>query len=92
LGGMLALPCSDWTEAQPTETPPITANWEASETVRHTFTHFHLVLQVKTSRVDARETPSRGGFVQVHDLRASTLPTVMRKAYRSGSEALGKSQ
>ena len=89
LGGMLGLPCSDWTEELPMETPPITAEWATSSTVRHTFTHFHLSLTVKTAHVSLDAAPIRGAFVPAQNFRASTLPTVMRKAYRSGNKALG---
>src|SRR6056297_2647795 len=76
LGGMLAFPTSDWSEA-PAPAPPALADWTEAGEVRHTFTHFHLVLRVLTA--DRPGPPSRGEFAA---LDPSTLPTVFRKAYK----------
>jgi A/G-specific adenine glycosylase len=48
--------------------------------VRHTFTHFHLILDVMVAKV-GDVTPDRGRFVPRTDFRPSDLPTVMRKAF-----------
>ncbi len=82
LGGMLGWPGSEWSEA-PTEAPPFTADWQdLGGEVRHTFTHFHLILQVRIATLpkgynanEGQEILSRTAF------RPSDLPTVMRKAY-----------
>lgn len=85
LGGMLGWPGSDWTDIttdRPTGTPPIQAPWhDLPGEVRHTFTHFHLVLTVKVARIDPDVQPDRGSFVARQDFRPSDLPTVMRKAF-----------
>lgn len=87
LGGMLSLPGSVWVEGVPTEAPPIDATWtEADTNVRHTFTHFHLVLQIMVAEVAPDQTPTRGTFAQ--GVRPGDLPTVMRKALRAGLDAL----
>jgi A/G-specific adenine glycosylase len=79
LGGMLGWPGSDWTENTPVAEPPIRAEWKTiNEEARHTFTHFHLRLTVKTALVPMERPPERGMFVE--DLNPSDLPTVMRKA------------
>lgn len=79
LGGMLGWPCSDWGDA-PTHAPPAAANWTRIDMeVRHTFTHFHLILDVMTTTSDA--DPDRGGFLKHHAFAPADLPTVMRKAY-----------
>ena len=87
LGGMLGWPGSEWGEA-PEEAPPIAAEWKALNTeARHTFTHFHLRLTVKTALVPMDRPPERGEFVEAEDFDPKDLPTVMRKAYdlaRSG--------
>ncbi|PWJ17431.1 A/G-specific adenine glycosylase [Jannaschia seohaensis] len=75
LGGMLAFPTSDWSEA-PTPAPPALADWYELGEVRHTFTHFHLILTVLAA--DRPGPPSRGAFAP---LDPSTLPTVFRKAH-----------
>ena len=81
LGGMLGWPGSEWNEA-PEEAPPIRAEWKTlPEEARHTFTHFHLRLTVKTALVPMERLPSRGEFVELHAFRPSDLPTVMRKAF-----------
>lgn len=81
LGGMLGWPGSDWNE-DPVETPPCTADWTTLPAdVRHTFTHFHLILQVKTAKVATEHPIESGAFLNKHDFRPSDLPTVMRKAY-----------
>ncbi|MGE4610074.1 MAG: A/G-specific adenine glycosylase [Paracoccaceae bacterium] len=81
LGGMMALPTTDWTETEAIEMPPINANWQALVTpVKHTFTHFHLVLTVLTTTV-VDVSPTRGWFEIPDATTAGKLPTVMRKAY-----------
>ncbi|MFL4469614.1 A/G-specific adenine glycosylase [Tateyamaria armeniaca] len=81
LGGMLGWPGSDWVdigEPRPVA-PPIHAPWvKVDGEVRHTFTHFHLMLDVMTARVANDAT---GTFLPHDRFRPSDLPTVMRKAY-----------
>lgn len=83
LGGMLGWPGSDWIDVEhvrPKGTPPVTGTWtQKSEEVRHTFTHFHLILTVMLTKTD--NTPTVGHFVDLTDFRPSDLPTVFRKAY-----------
>ena len=85
LGGMLGWPGSDWVDTDlplPEVAPPCTAEWQLSEgEVRHTFTHFHLILHVFTARLPQDCTPERGTFKSADDFRPSDLPTVMRKAF-----------
>jgi A/G-specific adenine glycosylase len=75
LGGMLAFPTSDWSE-DPAPAPPALADWREAGTVRHTFTHFHLILTVMTAARPG--PPKRGAFAP---LDPATLPTVFRKAH-----------
>lgn len=75
LGGMLGFPGDDWDGAG--GGTPATADWNEIGEVRHTFTHFHLILRVLAARIDG--PVSRGDWVAV--LRPSDLPTVMRKAH-----------
>jgi A/G-specific adenine glycosylase len=84
LGGMLGWPGSDWvaaTGARP-ENPPLDAQWQklAGE-VRHTFTHFHLMLDVMIADVGDEAQAKAGRFLPRTQFRLSDLPTVMRKAY-----------
>jgi A/G-specific adenine glycosylase len=81
LGGMLAWPGSDWSNA-PTDAPPIEADWQdAGAEVRHTFTHFHLRLALRVAAVGTAAVPMRGAFVARGAFCPGDLPTVMRKAY-----------
>ncbi|HEX8841165.1 MAG TPA: A/G-specific adenine glycosylase [Sphingomicrobium sp.] len=81
LGGMAALPGSDWTEAR------LPSNARRLGTVRHVFTHFALELQVV-----ARSDPEGEGWWQpISDLDGAGLPTLYRKAAElalDGSERL----
>lgn len=85
LGGMLGWPGSDWldvTTGTPDEAPPIRAEWKTLPAeARHTFTHFHLRLTVKTALVPMDRTPTIGSFVAPEDFSPASLPTVMRKAF-----------
>ncbi len=79
LGGMLGWPGSDWNE-DPQPHPPIETQWQdTGMEVRHTFTHFHLKLQVLTSWAETE--PERGQFVPHPQFSPASLPTVMRKVY-----------
>jgi A/G-specific adenine glycosylase len=74
LGGMLGFVGDAWDGAG--GEAPFAAEWQDLGEVKHTFTHFHLILQVK--RADGPANPERGEFM---DLIPADLPTVMRKAY-----------
>jgi A/G-specific adenine glycosylase len=79
LGGMAALPGSDWTEVQPAVRSPL-------GTVRHVFTHFSLDLAL-----EARPEPAGEGWWHPLDrLDEAGLPTLYRRAaelvLRSGEE------
>ncbi|MBT8408943.1 MAG: A/G-specific adenine glycosylase [Alphaproteobacteria bacterium] len=90
LGGMLGFPSSDWSDA-PAEAPPLDAEWQAPGLeVRHTFTHFHLLLELRTTLVSAATKPDRGGFVPHIEFRPADLPTLMRKAYDLASGAFAE--
>ncbi|NIZ15207.1 A/G-specific adenine glycosylase [Phaeobacter sp. HF9A] len=82
LGGMLGWPGSEWA-ATPQETPPFVTNWQdLGAEVRHTFTHFHLILQVRIGQLPADYVPAPGQeILSRHAFRPSDLPTVMRKAF-----------
>ena len=84
LGGMLGWPGSDWIDIsapRPTA-PPLDANWQrVAGEVRHTFTHFHLMLDVMVAEVGPEADPDAGDFVPHTSFRPSDLPTVMRKAF-----------
>ena len=76
LGGMLALPSSDWGEA-PEDRPPASADWTEIGEVRHTFTHFHLRLRVRVATGDSGD----GRFLPATQA-VEAMPTVFAKALR----------
>ncbi|WP_417250217.1 A/G-specific adenine glycosylase [Celeribacter sp.] len=79
LGGMLGWPGSEWNDA-PEPTPPFHAAWQEVGEVRHTFTHFHLILRVHRAE-DITDPPETAQLVGANAFRPSDLPTVMRKAF-----------
>ena len=83
LGGMLALPSSDWLEVLPEPDPPIVADWQAlPATVRHTFTHFHLELRVHLCPAGQADRADVSGFKPAIEFDPDHMPTVFRKAWR----------
>jgi A/G-specific adenine glycosylase len=84
LGGMLGWPGSDWVNTDlphPDSTPPAQGDWCLLDgEVRHTFTHFHLVLRVMAADLPQHTRPLYGEFKPHNTFRPSDLPTVMRKA------------
>jgi len=81
LGGMRALPSSDWSAA-PDATPPLPASWTAlSEPVAHVFTHFSLALTVHVAHV-AQDSlpPGEGEWWPLARMEEAGLPTLFRRA------------
>lgn len=89
LGGMLGLPCTEWTaHASPCPASgigaplraPVSVKWKSAGTVRHSFTHFRLELDVMVASVPpADHQKFERGLVWLAP-RELRLPTVMRKA------------
>jgi A/G-specific adenine glycosylase len=84
LGGMLALPSTDWAQTAPPATPPFEADWRPAGEVRHTFTHFHLRLSVQWIRV--QKLPDE--YPRAAEAEAA-MPTVFAKASRLGRRTAG---
>jgi A/G-specific adenine glycosylase len=84
LGGMLGIPGDSW-DGQG-GAAPAEAEWQDIGEVRHTFTHFHLILRVHTARIDG--APARGDLIPRHEFRPADLPTVMRKAWDLARQTL----
>ena len=61
---------------------------QALPPIRHTFTHFHLVLRVMAADVSGAATPDRGGFVPAAAFSRAALPTLMRKAFDAAHSVL----
>ena len=83
LGGMSALPGTDWTARKDGLTGenalPFTGDWHKAGNVRHTFTHFHLQLEVWQTGTDV-QPPFEGWWSAPGSLATEALPTVMKKA------------
>ncbi len=81
LGGMLGWPTSDW-NPDPQCNPPFSATWSTlPRQVRHGFTHFHLILRVRTATLPDGLPLGRRFLVPETAFRPSALPSLMRKAY-----------
>lgn len=91
LGGMSEVPGSDWAEGFEADAghAPFEARWQKNTAiVKHTFTHFHLLLNVYRAELPAHAPAPDGHWWSAdHELDDEALPTVMRKAVAAG---LGK--
>ncbi|MEQ8936437.1 MAG: NUDIX domain-containing protein, partial [Amphiplicatus sp.] len=79
LGGMLGLPGTAWTDRLDADifaAAPAQAKWIEAGAVRHTFTHFHLDLDVYAAEI-RRNQCANGRWLKPE---AARLPTVMKKA------------
>jgi A/G-specific adenine glycosylase len=81
LGGMLALPTSDWrgsalSDEEALAAAPAHANWQEAGEIEHVFTHFALKLRVLKAEGAADDV------IWARDL--SALPSVFLKAARAG--------
>ena len=82
LGGMLGFVGSDWDRSSRADGPPFAANWmPLGAQVRHTFTHFHLMLDVHVAPFTAKTVSNAGKIVPVDAFDAKSLPTLMRKVH-----------
>ncbi|UZW54478.1 A/G-specific adenine glycosylase [Sphingobium sp. JS3065] len=81
LGGMRALPSSEWNDA-PDATPPLSAPWRRlAEPVAHVFTHFSLALTVHHAHVGPDVTPpGEGEWWPVAEIGKAGLPTLFARA------------
>jgi A/G-specific adenine glycosylase len=86
LGGMLALPTSEWrdrpwNEVEAATAAPGRADWREAGEVEHVFTHFALTLRVLKAEADADAAPPDAVWVEPSALQA--LPSVFLKAVRT---------
>ncbi|GGI70713.1 A/G-specific adenine glycosylase [Polymorphobacter multimanifer] len=82
LGGMAALPSSDWLESPVEATPPVRGNWRSFGRVFHGFTHFELQLDVAALFLPERPEVAGewAGEWRPRASLASGLPTAFAKA------------
>lgn len=79
LGGMRALPTSDWSDA-PDATPPVDAPWRRLDPpVTHVFTHFSLALTVHRAAWDG-DPPGEGEWWPIDRIGEAGLPTLFARA------------
>ncbi len=85
LGGMTIVPTTGWTASNDGETgansAPVIADWAQKTGIRHTFTHFHLELEVWLARTD--KSPTNGWWSAPNTLLGEALPTLMKKVITS---------
>ncbi len=79
LGGMLALPTSGWDGAG-RSAPPYNGDWQSIGEVRHTFTHFHLVLEVMRCNFLLGPNARNNNFVHKTVDNFTQFPTLFKKA------------
>ncbi len=101
LGGMMEVPCTEWMadttghpafQERPVRSLQPNGDWIAAQTIKHTFTHFHLEMRVLAARyhgVTAEAEAFGGEWAALANLSAFALPAVMKKAMHAGLEALG---
>ncbi|MEK9672795.1 MAG: A/G-specific adenine glycosylase [Rhodospirillaceae bacterium] len=89
LGGMMEFPSTDWRESPWTDgdelaqAPIASTNWtDVPGDVRHTFTHFHLVLRVLRATVP-KANQNLGDWLAPGDFSRIALPTVMKKVAKA---------
>ncbi len=78
LGGMTEVPGTDWLPQPPPAAPPLPGAWRSAGRVEHTFTHFHLVLEVRTALTDAPAPPDHW-WSGSNAIAGEALPSVMKK-------------
>ena len=88
LGGMLALPSSDWRPAphrsdEALRAAPVEAPWRNAGAIEHVFTHFALTLEIWRAETDRRDASLL--WLPV-DEAARALPSVFLKALRLALE------
>ncbi|MEE9313512.1 MAG: A/G-specific adenine glycosylase [Rhizobiaceae bacterium] len=81
LGGMAGLPTTGWTAsldgAVGLDAAPFSGAWNSFKFIRHTFTHFHLELEVW--HIHSNNTVDEGWWSLPEDIKNEALPTVMKK-------------
>ena len=89
LGGMMEIPSTDWVTAMPDHqaasaiAPMAIQHWRRLPgEVRHSFTHFDLILDVLAARAGPDWASAEGRWVAVDCLNAEALPSLMMKVVK----------
>ncbi|MGB7204330.1 MAG: A/G-specific adenine glycosylase [Anderseniella sp.] len=95
LGGMLEFPSTGWDSKEAfQQMPPYNATWrETGKRIEHTFTHFHLLLDVLETNArfdDHPKSDSDWRWIARDQLAREALPTAMKKVVAAmlGPQAL----
>lgn len=92
LGGMAEVPSTDWAETAPAPAPPFSADWRKAGAAAHTFTHFHLELDVYRADLGMKTSaPEAMWWSAPSALAGEALPTVMKKAIAAAAPDLSQS-
>jgi A/G-specific adenine glycosylase len=94
LGGMMEIPSTPWAEIRRRSVAclaPLAARWDKrAGHIAHTFTHFHLELDIwRATAIAGGELRGDGDYrwVAAGDLAAEALPSVMRKIVAAVAKA-----
>ncbi|MFY8105465.1 MAG: A/G-specific adenine glycosylase [Elstera sp.] len=86
LGGMMEVPGTDWRDAPPSAplaAAPLKLDWQKCDaSVRHTFTHFHLELQIYRGAVGLGD-PKLGTWITPDRFGEVAVPTLFRKVAKA---------
>lgn len=90
LGGMRALPTSNWVVSDPQYVPPVSGNWtRLIMPVSHIFTHFSLTVEVEWLQAKRDCMAGRAGeWWPIDRLEAAGLPTLFGKAAQAIREEM----
>lgn len=93
LAGMSEVPTTEWTAridgAVGAKSGPVDLDWNSKGTINHTFTHFHLELEVWQAVGTAPD--NHGWWVEQSALANEALPTVIKKVIAAAlPDAFGK--
>ena len=93
LGGMTEIPGTAWSEEKPKvpfAAAPYQAGWSKQcGTIRHTFTHFHLELNVVTNLFPQSQEPSKNcWWADAKSIAEEALPTVMKKVLEAAKPGI----
>ena len=96
LGGMMEIPSTSWVSKLPDKvSAPFDAKWAKSKNpVEHTFTHFHLQLNVWKTETANTSLPEDGDYRWVHKSKLvhEALPSLMRKVVALALESKPRKQ
>ena len=95
LGGMTEVLGTVWSEEKtkmPFAAAPFQAGWSKQcGTIRHTFTHFHLEIDVVTNVFPQNQKPAKNGWwADKNTIADEALPTVMKKILEAAKPSITK--